>query len=314
MVDRIALLIAFVGLVHTPSHGLHYEREVVLKVAYGTADDQVFMSTPRITSVATTDVGPDYLEVVGDSVIYIGDSGNGKIKRFKAGGGLEFMTEGTADCVGGFAVADDGRIFVRGSFGDRSLTVFDREGKKVFGVSGRGVILADAAPLVESMVVQARAAGLYEPILRDGSGRVYRCERPKGEPFKAWFTTDDGSLEFEISVEVTTLPDSMKGVDTVKYWAVDGRGRLYAVCTSEKPARKVILEWEDREALFSDADLVVLVYDKAGTLLGAVRQDYPPPFMASYYSVAKVSASGNIYCYNYTAEGLEVVRYRPIEE
>lgn len=314
MMNRLVFLLVLVGLAQSPSHALHYEREVVLQVGYGSEDDQVWVGTPWIGAEASSNVGPDYFHVIGDTWIYIGDRGNGKIKRFRVGGGLDFVTEGTADCLGGFAVAEDGRIFVRGSFGDRSLTVFDREGKKVFGVSGPGVILVDAAPLLESMVVQARAAGLYEPILRDGSGRVYRCERRKGEKFKAWFTTDDGSLELEISVDVAALPDSLKDVETVKYWTVDGRGWLYAVCTSQKPEPKVILEWEDHEPLDSTDEVIVLVYEKPGVFLGGIRNDHPPAQMVSYYHKAKVSTSGNIYCYNYTAEGLEVVRYRPIEE
>lgn len=300
---------------------LRFEREVVLHIAYGDADDEVGLYLPRIGREDGTAEGPDCLQVEGDSLLYISDPINRKVKCFRLEAGLLWASEGEVQCTGSMAVGSDGSVYVQSGSSNRNVTVLYRNGKlkakpSFVHFSAAGVVPEWTPARIDSLVMDAQRAGLYEegPRLRDDLGRVYRYERRKGQPFKAWFTTDDGSLEFEISVDVATLPDSLKGVESVDYWAVDGTGRLYGISRAQKPEPKVILVREGREPLLSHYDLLVLVYDSSGLLLGGVRQDYLPPVVANYYNVAKVMPNGNIYCYNYTAEGLEIVRYRPVEE
>lgn len=322
MLHAKALRSVFVFLALSgPAATLRFEREVVLHVAYGDADDEVGLYQPRTGMEDGTAEGPDCIEVEGDSLFYINDPINRKVKCFRLGGGLVWASEGEVECTGSMAVGSDGSVYVRPGGHGRNITVFDRNGKlkvktpKIL-FSATGVRPEWTPARIDSLVSEAEGVGLYEdrPRLRDDQGRVYRYERRPNSPLKAWFTTEDGSLEFEISIDTPALPDSLQDVEGVDSWAIDGGGRLYGICRARKLAPKAILEREGREPLLSYNDLLVLVYDRSGLFLGGVRQDYLPPVVANYYNLAKVSASGNIYCCNYTAEGFQIVRYRPIEE
>jgi hypothetical protein len=318
----VLILACAVLLLAKPISALDYEREIALELSYGSALDQVGVWTPTLDARDVIPIGPRNFRVVGDTLIYIGDAVNGKIKRFRVGDGLDLVTEGGVDCDNGFAVARDGRIFVEGPLGMRDITVFDDRGKYQLKTPNAIYRVAEKEPewtigRLEQTMLEAQEAGLQRRVLQDSLGRTYEFRRVDGDPKSARFfvISDKGEdLEFEIWLKDAHIPEEFGSVDKILYWSVDDGGKLYAVCASRKPEPEVILSWDDREDLVSYWDIVVLVYDTSRALLGGVRFGGSPPQMVSYYDTAKVTPNGNIYCYNYTAEGLQVVRYRPVEE
>lgn len=291
---------------------MSYQACILFKLTYGVSDNQVGIWIPPLEMVdAGMPEGPLRFLMNKNREIYIADSINKKIKKFDIEGNLLFSTM-TIEDMDDIIIDENDCIYVRWGARCDHLTKLDETGRVIYtesidpGLIGTWECIKDDPDLLFQN--KRDNAGKKYQFLYVGRKYQYGVKQyDTGGQLEREFKVGTGRIRKHSPTNGTTTPGpDFKGVDTIYDWSVDGNGNFYG--WGEVIRKDPIVIKEGFEIV---TDVLIFKYNSKRKFVCQVQ--FPgtpgnflrdPPF--------QVDAEGNIYCLQFQAQHLEIVRYEEI--
>ena len=289
---------------------MSYKKNILFTLYFGKSDNNIGMWIPLIDRI---DGGPPegpYRFIVDNALhIYFGDNINKKIKKYDLEGNLLYSSIPIED-IDDFIVDENNCIYVRSGARCDKLIKLDSSGNIIYTKT-------IAPEMIGTWEGVEDAPDLSFQNKIDRAGRRYKFSYI-GEKYQYGVTKIDLSekpgKEYKLGLakirrkhlltDESSLPSpNFSGIETIYDWLVDGNGNFYG-WGEKKREYPIVL----KEGFQIARDVVVFKYSSKRKFLCQIQfPDAPSNFLRD--PPFQVDAEGNIYCLQFHADRLDVVRY-----